>query len=143
MQQQIATITLGIEDIERSKSFYVNGFNWSVAFENEMMVFYQMNGFVLGTFLEDALAKDAQRESFVRPGPYTLAHNVANREAVPPLMEKLLSNGGTLLRAADEPPHGGYRGYISDPDDHSWEIAWNPAWPIDDDGHVTFKPPSS
>ena len=43
-----------------------------------------------------------------------------------------------MLRPADAPPHGGFRGYVADPDDHAWEIAWNPAWPIDAEGHVTF-----
>lgn len=27
---------------------------------------------------------------------------------------------------------------VADPDDHAWEIAWNPAWPIDAEGHVRF-----
>ena len=43
-----------------------------------------------------------------------------------------------VLRPADAPPHGGFRGYVADPDDHAWEIAWNPVWPIADDGRVTF-----
>ena len=34
--------------------------------------------------------------------------------------------------------HGGRRGYVADPDGHAWEIAWNPAWPIDAEGHVRF-----
>jgi NAD(P)-dependent dehydrogenase (short-subunit alcohol dehydrogenase family) len=28
---------------------------------------------------------------------------------------------------------------VADPDDHAWEIAWNPAWTIDDRGLVTFR----
>jgi hypothetical protein len=49
-----------------------------------------------------------------------------------------IAAGGTLLRSADEPPHGGFRGYVADPDGHAWGIAWNPAWPIDANGHVSF-----
>ena len=49
--------------------------------------------------------------------------------------------GGNLLRVPDEPVHGGFRGYVADPDAHAWEIAWNPAWPIDENGHVTFAAP--
>jgi hypothetical protein len=33
------------------------------------------------------------------------------------------------------------RGYVADPDDHAWEIAWNPAWPISREGYVRFAPP--
>jgi len=39
---------------------------------------------------------------------------------------------------AHAPPHGGFRGYLADPDDHAWEIAFNPAWTIDANGLVTF-----
>ena len=43
-----------------------------------------------------------------------------------------------MLREGNAPPHGGFRGYVADPDGNSWEIAWNPAWTIDENGHVTF-----
>ena len=46
--------------------------------------------------------------------------------------------GWRYLREADAPPHGGFRGYVSDPDGHAWEIAYNPAWTIDENGLVTF-----
>lgn len=140
MLQQIAVITVGIEDITRSKRFYRDGFDWKPVFENEEIVFYQMNGLILATWLSSALCKDMQRPASIdaRP-PFALAHNVHARTAVEPLMTKLVAAGGTLLRSADEPPHGGFRGYVADPDSHAWEIAWNPAWPIDEHGHVTFK----
>jgi hypothetical protein len=38
----------------------------------------------------------------------------------------------------DAPDHGGFPGYVADPDAHAWEIAWNPAWAIDAEGHVKF-----
>jgi uncharacterized glyoxalase superfamily protein PhnB len=53
-------------------------------------------------------------------------------------MRRLADAGGRVLRPADAPPHGGFRGYVADPDGHAWEIAWNPAWTIDAHGHVTF-----
>jgi len=31
---------------------------------------------------------------------------------------------------------GGYSGYVTDPDGHLWEIAWNPGFPLDDRGHM-------
>lgn len=53
-------------------------------------------------------------------------------------MDRLVEAGGSMIRPADEPPHGGFRGYVADPDNHAWEIAWNPAWTIDERGLVTF-----
>ena len=168
MQHQISVITLGIDNLSRSRKFYVEGFGWEPVFENEEVIFYQMNGFVLGTWLaaalaEDmqlfeneevifyqmngfvlgtwlaaALAEDMQRSALERPGAFALAHNVPAKDQVQPLLDRLTAMGGTLLRAGDAPSHGGFRGYVADPDDHGWEIAWNPAWTIDEKGHVTF-----
>lgn len=139
MQQQISVITLGVSELSRSRRFYVDGFGWNPVFENEDIVFYQMNGFVLGTWLTSALESDMRREGLRRPGAFALAHNVATRNHVQTIIERLALFGGTILRPADEPPHGGFRGYIADPDDHAWEIAWNPAWTIDQAGHVSFN----
>jgi catechol 2,3-dioxygenase-like lactoylglutathione lyase family enzyme len=138
MQQQISVITLGVSDLPRSRRFYVEGFGWTPVFENDEIVFYQMNGFVLGTWLTSALETDMQRAGLLRPGAFSLAHNVASRDDVQPIIDRLARFGGTILRPADAPPHGGFRGYVADPDDHAWEIAWNPAWPIDQEGHVGF-----
>lgn len=140
MQQQISVITLGISDIARSRRFYVEGFGWQPVFENDEIIFYQMNGFVLGTWLQPALEADMQRNGLVRPGCFSLAHNVPGEQDVQRVIDRLAAAGGRVLRPADAPPHGGMRGYIADPDDHAWEIAWNPAWAIDDRGLVTFAP---
>lgn len=138
MQQQISVITLGVDDLARSRRFYGNGFGWAPVFDNPEIVFYQMNGLVLGTWLRSSLDADLQRSSMAGPGAYALAHNVASAEAVGELMARLAAAGGTVLRDADAPPHGGWRGHVADPDGHAWEIAWNPAWRIDDAGHVIF-----
>ena len=107
--------------------------------ENEEIIFYQMNGLVLGTFSKPSLELDMNRSGLLTPGAFSLAHNVATREGVRPVMERLAATGGRVLREADAPPHGGFRGYVSDPDDHAWEIAWNPAWMIDERGMVQFS----
>lgn len=138
MQQQIAVVTLGIDGIARSRRFYTEGFGWRPVFENDEIVFYQMNGFVLATWRKAALEDDMQRPGAAGNGACALAHNTTDQEQVDRVITSLISAGGTVLRPADAPPHGGYRGYVADPDGHTWEIAWNPAWPIDEEGRVTF-----
>ncbi len=140
MQQQISVITIGIADLPRSRRFYVDGFGWTPVFENEQIIFYQMNGLMLGTFEKSALEADMNRPGLLSPGAFSLAHNVPERGDVEIVMRRLAEAGGRLLRPADAPPHGGFRGYIADPDDHAWEIAWNPSWTIDGRGLVTFGP---
>lgn len=138
MQQQISVVTLGVRDLQVSRRFYAGGFGWAPVFENEEVTFYQMNGFVLGAWLKHQLEADMQRATGPGSGAIALAHNVESADAVARLLDRLVGSGGALLRAPDAPAHGGFRGYVADPDGHCWEIAWNPAWPIDERGHVTF-----
>lgn len=138
MLPSIAVVTLGVADLARSRRFYVEGFGWTPVFENDEIAFYQMNGLVLAAYALRALEADMNRPGLRTPGAFALAHNVPAREDVEPSMERLAAAGGRVLRPADAPPHGGFRGYVADPDDHAWEIAWNPAWEIDARGMVTF-----
>ncbi len=138
MQQQISVITLGVADLARSRRFYADGFGWAPVFENAEIVFFQMNGLVLGTWLQSGLEADMQRTGLTRPGAFALAHNVPAQADVQPLLDRLATFGGTILRPGDAPEHGGFRGYVADPDDHAWEIAWNPGFAMDDDGNVRF-----
>jgi catechol 2,3-dioxygenase-like lactoylglutathione lyase family enzyme len=136
-QPSVAVITLGIDDLARSKRFYGEGFGWTPVFEDATIVFYQMNGLILGTWLHDALAADMQRPGH-GSGSAALAHNVRTQGEVAPLIDRLVAAGGTLLRPADAPEHGGFRGYVADPDGHAWEIAHNPGFAMDAAGNVTF-----
>ena len=138
MQQQISVITLGVADLDRSRRFYGEGFGWTPVFDNAEIAFYQMNGFVLGTWLKGSLEADMQRPASSGPGGFALAHNVGSQAEVQAVLDRLAAAGGRILRDGDAPPHGGFRGYVADPDDHAWEIAWNPAWAIDAAGLVTF-----
>ncbi|MGE4249275.1 MAG: VOC family protein [Parvibaculaceae bacterium] len=138
MQQYISLITLGIADIARSRRFYGEGFGWTPVFQNDEITFYQVNGFVFGTWLTPQLEDDMQRKGLAQTGAFALAHNVGTAEEVAPMIDRLVRFGGKLLRPADAPPHGGLRGYVADPDGHAWEIGWNPAWRMSPEGYTTF-----
>ena len=140
MKQQIAIITLGINNISKSKKFYIEGFGWKALFEDNETVMYQMNGFVLGTWLQSSLEKDITKFNLPRGGAITLAHNVNASEEVQNTLNELAQAGGKIISQASSPPHGGGRGYIADPDDHIWEIIWNPIWKVSDQGYITFSP---
>jgi catechol 2,3-dioxygenase-like lactoylglutathione lyase family enzyme len=138
MQQQISVISIGVSDVARARRFYAEGFGWKPVFENGDIIFFQMNGFVFGVWNRSSMEEDANRRGLLTPGAFSLAHNVLAKENVEPVMKKLEAAGGRVIRPADAPPHGGFRGYVADPDDHAWEIAWNPAWPINESGMVRF-----
>ena len=138
MQAAVSVITLGTTDLARSRRFYAEGFDWTPVYESDVIIFYQLNGIVLGTFLTAELEADMNRKGLLTPGAFALAHNVASEGEVAPLIEALATAGGRVIRPADAPPHGGLRGYVTDPDDHALEIAWNPGFSMDDAGNVTF-----
>ncbi|MDC9823657.1 VOC family protein [Devosia sp. ZB163] len=138
MQASVSVITLGTTDLVRSRRFYSEGFGWTPVHTSDVIDFYQLNGVVLGLFLTPLLEEDMNRTGLVTPGAFALAHNVRTAAEVIPLMDRLAVAGGRITRPADAPPHGGLRGYVADPDDHAWEIAWNPAFAMDAEGNVTF-----
>ena len=138
MQQQVSCITLGIADLARSKRFYAEGFGWVPVFENPDIIFYQMNGLMLGTWRAAELEADTKQSTLARPGSFTVAHNVAAQIDVQPLLDRLARFGGDILRTADATDYGGFRGYVADPDKHIWEIAYNPVWPISPERYVTW-----
>ncbi|HEY6869267.1 MAG TPA: VOC family protein [Novosphingobium sp.] len=137
MAQHLSLVTLSIHDIPRSRRFYGDGFGWRPVYESDEVLFFQMNGIVLGLWLAAAFSADLQRPDGKSNG-FALAHNVDSSDAVDRLIERLAQHGGSVLRQPDAPPYGGWRGYVADPDGHAWEIAWNPAWSIDAEGRVTF-----
>lgn len=138
MQQQMSVLTLGVNDLVQSRRFYVEGFGWQPVFESEDIIFYQMNGFVLGTWLRRALEADTGCPA-TGSGAVTFAHNVATREEVRLALARLAAHGGTVVKPAADTFYGGYAGYAVDPDGHIWEVAWNPQWPISAEGYVTFS----
>lgn len=134
MEQRVSLITIGVADPARARAFY-ESLGWKAAFENEEIVFFQLNGLVLGLFRRDAFDQDMMRDNDGH-GRAALAYNTRERDEVGPLLEKAVAAGATLLKPAEEGPWGGYSGYFADPDGHAWEIAWNPAWTISADGRV-------
>jgi uncharacterized protein len=137
-EQRVSVITLASADIARSRRFYGEGFGWMPVFDTETIVFYQLNGIVLGLYRNDHFAADMGLEELPPTGGFAMAHNVREADAVRALMDRLVAAGGRLLREASEPPHGGLRGYVLDPDGNPWEIAFNAGFPIDSEGNVAF-----
>ena len=136
MEQRVSLITLGVENPSRARAFY-EALGWTAAFENPQIVFFQLNGLVLGLFQREAFDQDMLREND-GVGRVALAYNVRDRDEVEPLLEQAVAAGGSLLKAAEEAPWGGYSGYFADPDGHAWEIAWNDQWVIDAAGNVSM-----
>jgi catechol 2,3-dioxygenase-like lactoylglutathione lyase family enzyme len=140
MKPRIKVLTLGVNDLERSLTFYRDGLGLPTngiigqEFEEGAVVFFPMNeDLILALYPTASLAKDAKiTATQARLGAVSIGHIVNSREEVDAVMKQAEQAGAVIT----DPPHdrfwGGYSGYFHDPDGHLWEIAWNPQWSIAD-----------
>lgn len=137
--QRVTLITLGVTDLERSKAFY-GALGWTPTSEMPgQVVFYQINGMVLGFFGLEPLAHDQGRpDAKLGTGAMTLAQNFTTDADVDAAYALAIKSGATALKAPEKVFWGGYSGYYADPDGHVWEVAQNPFWTLSDDGSLTL-----
>ena len=140
MEQRLSMVTLGVADLERSRHFY-EALGWRRGDDgNAPIVFFQLNGFILGLWSRTALADEAGLALSERGfGGIALAYNARSKDEVDAVLQEAERAGARLLKAADDTFWGGYSGYFADPDGHPWEVAWNPSWPIAEDGSVRLS----
>ena len=138
MEQRISLVTLGVADLDRSRAFYER-LGWRRSMRRaEGVVFFQCGGMVLALFPREELAKDAGLSGDDGGGfpGFALAYNARSRAEVDEVLSAAQAAGAALLRPAKEAVWGGYSGYFADPDGFPWEVAWNPGFPIAQDGSV-------
>jgi uncharacterized protein len=135
MEPRISVITLGVANVPRARAFY-QALGWPLSGEPEDQVaFFRNAGSRLALYALDGIAEEAGQTP-APPGSMrmTLAMNVESRELVDEALAEAVRAGGMLLQPAQERFWGGYSGYFADLDDHAWEVAFNPFWPIGEDG---------
>jgi len=141
MEPRISLITLGVRDVARARAFYeALGFVASSA-SSESVAFFQAGGAALGLFGWDSLAEDARVEpSGEGFRGVSFAHNVRDKADVAAVLAAAESAGGRIVKPAQDVFWGGHNGYFADPDGHLWEVAWNPYFPLTDDGSLQLPP---
>ncbi len=134
--KRLNIITLGVNDLKKSRTFFESLFEWNPKNENnDNVCFYNMGGWMIALYPRDLLAKDitisSQGSGF--PG-ITLAHNVLMKEDVTILLEKAKSLGAQIVKPAQDVFWGGHSGYFQDLDGYYWEVAYNPFTKTLEDG---------
>lgn len=138
MEPRISIVTIGVDDLERSRRFYRDALGWPESSAgNEAIAFFRTRGVVLALFPRAEAAADANlpvgRSGY---GGITLAHNVATPEAVDATLDEVVRAGATLLKPATDASWGGRSGYFADPDGYPWEVAWAPGFKLGPDGGI-------
>lgn len=140
MKARITLVTLAVDDLERSLRFYREGLGLKTEgivgqqFEHGAVAFFDLqNGLKLALWPRRSLAHDTG----LAPGApsateFSLGHNVASRAEVDAVMAQAAQAGAVIVKPAGDTFWGGYAGYFQDPDQHLWEVAWNPQWTLED-----------
>lgn len=139
MEARVSIVTLGVEELARSRAFYERlGFRASAASQGDI-VFFAAGALVLALYPRAALAEDATvpAEGSGFRG-LTLAHNVRARDEVAKVLAEAEGAGGRVVKPAQDVFWGGHSGYFADPDGHLWEVAWNPFLPVGEDGALVL-----
>src|SRR4051794_16510525 len=138
MEQRIRLITLGVSDVSRSFDFYKR-LGWSGQ-EVDETVFFQTGSIGVVLWHEDKLADDAAVKHVSGAGfrGVAIAHNVRTTDEVDVIIAAAEAAGASITRPAADTFYGGYAAYFADPDGHVWEIAYNPGFPLGDDGALTI-----
>jgi catechol 2,3-dioxygenase-like lactoylglutathione lyase family enzyme len=139
MEQRLTFITLGVDDFDKMKLFYQNIFGWTPMLDRDGIVFFKLNGIVLSLFSNHELAEDAKVKNdgsgFKR---FTLAICMKSEAEVDTIFKDLSQKGVRVTKAPEKVFWGGYSGYIADPENNLWEIAYNPFLGMDENGNVTM-----
>lgn len=134
MKPRITVITIGVDDLEQSLQFYRDGLGLPTEgivgeeFEHGAVAFFDLQeGLKLAIWPRESIAQDTgitEREP--NPGEFTLGHNVSSGAEVDEVMQQAENAGARIVKQAQDTFWGGYAGYFQDPDDHLWEVVWNP-----------------
>lgn len=140
MKQHLHIITLGVQDLETSKTFYSETLGWKVARPQEGIAFFQAGGVVLALFPREELAKDALVDLKEHDSAgFTLAYNARSESEVDEIINELRSKGVKIVKEPQKVFWGGYSSYFADPDDNRWEVAYNPFFPFDENGNLKLE----
>ncbi|WP_421723003.1 VOC family protein [Bauldia sp.] len=142
MEQRLSMITLGVGDLDRARRFYEDGLGWQRGNDEDGIAFYQLPGIILGLWPRRSLADEIGiADDGAAFSGLAIAYNTRSRDEVDQVLKQAEGAGARILKPASDVFWGGYSGYFADPDGHPWEVAWNPTWPIAQDGQMHLKPP--
>ncbi|PQM74883.1 VOC family protein [Corynebacterium sp. J010B-136] len=126
MEQRISFITLVVEDVARSRKFYVDGLGWKPMFENDEVIMLPAGeNLMLSLWSIESFTAEIGTAPARGVAPITLAHNCATEKEVDNVLSLATSLGADVSPAIRQ-EWGGYSGYFSDPDGFRWEIAVTP-----------------
>jgi predicted lactoylglutathione lyase len=124
MPAAISCITVPVDDLQKSLSFYRDGLGLRPEEQDEDHAAFDLDGVYLvllnrsdfGVYVESVGHRPAGRGS----AEAILSYFAESRQEVDGLLAKAKGAGATVTAAEDD--EGVYSGYFTDPDGHVWEV---------------------
>ena len=134
MRPHISFITLTVSNLERAVAFYRDGLGWATEgiigeeYEHGAAAFFKLDGgLMFALWPRDSLANDAGLPATpASPTHVLLAHNVDSEAEVDGVLKEAEAAGAQWVKPAKTTAWGGYAGYFMDPEQHLWEVVYNP-----------------
>lgn len=134
MKPRISVVTLGVDDLEKAVEFYRDGLGLKTdgiigqEFEYGAVAFFDLSaGLKLALWPRESISHDSGLpKGNASPTEFSIGHNVTSKEEVDAVMAQAQGAGASIVKEASDTFWGGYAGYFQDPDQHLWEIVWNP-----------------
>ncbi|CAN0653197.1 VOC family protein [Nitratireductor aquimarinus] len=145
MEPRISLITLGVDDLERAVAFYE-----AMGLERNRkmtggVAFFQMGGMILALWPREELVADVGEENYraaheaaAGHSGVALAYNTRSEDDVIVVLNRAAKAGGRIVKPAAHASWGGFQGYFADTEGNLWEVAFNPDFPISDDGAISL-----
>ncbi len=143
MEPRISIVTLGVFDIERAVAFYeAMGLVAGMKVPGDV-AFFQMGGVLLALWPREKLAADAGVDADGHGFRGTaFAYNTRSEAEVGEVLARAAQAGGRIVKPAQRAFWGGWYGYFEDSEGNLWEVAHNPAFPLDAEGRIALPPVS-
>lgn len=135
MKPRIHTITLGVNDLEKSVTFYRDIIGWptdgiiGAEFRDSAVAVFDMEqGSRLQLFLKTNLARESGIPiRSANAAEFSLGYYVASKEKFTGLIGQIRNKTGVMItKEPGATAWGGYNAYFQDLDGHLWEVVWDP-----------------
>ena len=128
MRPKINIITLAVDDLVKSVSFYQDALELpEQGMDNgeDHILFEMQDNLSLVLYSRSKLEVFAnQTNTTKKPSEFILSIAADSEEEVDSILKRAITAGGTLLPNQPKKFDWGYTGHFQDPDGHTWEIVY-------------------
>jgi catechol 2,3-dioxygenase-like lactoylglutathione lyase family enzyme len=137
---RLSVVTLGARDVAVLRAFYER-LGWTTSTQPGDFAAFPLGGAVLCLYELPKLAEEAGGQE--PPAPvafkgFSLAVNVAERDAVDSALAAARQAGALVLAEPSDRDWGGRSAYFADPEGNTWELAWLPGAEFDERGALIW-----